>query len=77
MTMRELSERYYASAEALNGRMVQLRAQLRRETDPAASCRLRSRLAELDPLLREMRALYLVTARYYDRGDHKNGSYCF
>ena len=75
MTMQELSERYYASAEALNGRMVQLRAQLRRETDPAASSRLRSRLAELDPLLREARALAELTAHYYDRSYRKHEKY--
>lgn len=77
MTLHELSDTYAASAEALHRRIVLLRAQLCQETDAEAAHSLSRRIAELEPLLRETRALWMLTAHYYDRGYHKNESYCF
>ena len=77
MTLQELSDAYAASAETLRGRILLLRVQLRQETDAEAARRLTRRIAELEPLLRETRARWMLTAHYYDRGYHKNESYCF
>ena len=77
MTLLEMSAVYADNAAALRLRIAELRAAMGALSDPEELRALRARIAALDPLLREMRALYLVTARYYDRGYHKNGSYCF
>lgn len=45
------------------------------EPDREAARRLQSRIAALDPLLREMRALTELTAHYYDRSYHKHERY--
>lgn len=42
---------------------------------PAAAQALRQRIAELTPLLREMRELAVLTAHYYDRSYHKHERY--
>ena len=76
-TLMELSVTYRASAEALCGRIAELRVERKRQTDPEAAYRLDRRIAELEPLLREARELAVVTARYYDRRYHKNEKYCF
>lgn len=75
MTLLEMSFHYASSAAAIRGRIAQLRAAAREETDPEAARRLRMRIESLQPLLREARELAVLTARYYDRSYHKHESY--
>ena len=75
MTLLEMSVGYAESADALRRRMAELRAAERAETDPAEAGRLRRRAEALRPLLREMRELAVLTARYYDRSYHKHERY--
>ncbi|WP_455582381.1 hypothetical protein [Dysosmobacter sp.] len=74
MTLLEMSAAYAESEAALRFRITALRAQARQQ-DPEAARALRARVAALDPLLREMRALAELTAHYYDRSYHKHESY--
>ena len=62
MTLLEMSAVYADSAAALRLRIAELRA-------------LRARIAALDPLLREARALAKLTAHYYDRSYRKHEKY--
>ena len=57
MTLLELSALYDESATRIRVRMAQLRADAKEQTDPAAAQALRQRIAELTPMLREMREL--------------------
>ena len=75
MKLLELSALYDESATRIRVRMAQLRADAKEQTDPAAAQALRQRIAELTPLLREMRELAVLTAHYYDRSYHRNDKY--
>ena len=75
MTLLELSAQYAAEADALRRRMAELRAVERTAEDPEEARRLRQRRDSLRPLLREMRELAVLTARYYDRSYHKHERY--
>ncbi|SFP93404.1 hypothetical protein SAMN05216343_11865 [Oscillibacter sp. PC13] len=75
MTLLEMSAFYEASAGAIRGRIVQLREEARATKDEELSRVLQRRIAELTPLLREMRELATLTAHYYDRGYHKHERY--
>ena len=75
MTLYELSFAYEESADLLRTRMRELRQAEKLATNYAEKQRLRRRLAELDPLLREMRELTALSRRYYDRSYHKNEKY--
>ena len=75
MTLLELSALYDESATRIRVRMAQLRADAKEQTDPAAAQALRQRIAELTPLLREMRELAVLPAPYYDRSYHKHERY--
>ena len=75
MTLLEMSVYYADSAALIRTRMAELRAAERAAEDPAAARRLRLRLDTLRPLLREMRELAVLTARYYDRSYHKHENY--
>ena len=75
MTLLEMSAAHAESEAALRFRITALRAQARQQQDPEAARALRARVAALDPLLREMRALAELTAHYYDRSYHKHESY--
>ena len=77
MMLMELSITYRTSAQMLRQRIGELREERRGRTDPEEIGRLTRRIVELEPLLREARELAVVTARYYDRGYHKNEKYCF
>ncbi|MET0016939.1 hypothetical protein [Oscillibacter sp.] len=77
MMLMELSFTYRTSAQMLRQRIGELREERERRTDPEEIRRLNRRIVELEPLLREARELAVVTARYYDRGYHKNEKYCF
>ena len=75
MTLLELSVHYAESAAAIRRRLLQLRAQEQITPDPDEARRLRRRMEALQPLLRETRALALLTARYYDRSYHRDERY--
>jgi len=77
MILMELSLTYRTSAQMLRQRIGELQAERERQADPEEIRRLNRRIVELEPLLREARELAVVTARYYDRGYHKNEKYCF
>ena len=75
MTLLEMSVYYADSAALLRTRMAQLRVMEREAADPETARRLRLRVETLRPLLREMRELAVLTARYYDRSYHKHEQY--
>ena len=75
MTLLELSVHYADSAAAIRRRIQELRAQERITPDPEEARRLRRRMEELQPLLREARELAILTARYYDRSYRRNERY--
>ncbi len=77
MTMLELSVTYHAQADVLRLRIRELKQMRQGQADPEEIFRLRRRIAELEPLLREARELAAVTAHYYERGYHKDEKYCF
>ena len=75
MTLLELSAVYADSAAARRLRIAELRAAMGALSDPEELRALRARIAALDPLLREARALAELTAHYYDRSYHKHEKY--
>jgi len=75
MTLLEMSRLYRDSADAICGRITELRALERTETDSEAALRLRRRIDDLRPLWREARELAALTAHYYDRSYHKHERY--
>ncbi len=75
MTLIELSVQYADSAALIRGRIAELRAAERAQTDPKAAQKLRQRIDTLTPILRECRELAVLTARYYDRSYHKHERY--
>lgn len=75
MTLLEMSSYYADSAALLRTRMAQLRVMEREAADPETARRLHLRIETLRPLLREMRELAVLTARYYDRSYHKHEQY--
>lgn len=75
MTLLELSNTYQDSALLLQGRIQNLRLAVRETADPETARQLRSRISALEPLLREMRELAVLTAHYYDRGYHRSEKY--
>ena len=72
MTLLEMSAVYADSAAALRLRIAELRASMGALSDPEELRAMRARIAALDPLLREARALAELTAHYYDRSYHKH-----
>ena len=75
MTLKELSVEYRAHAQALEGRIGQLRRRLEEERDPDERGRLEDRIRMLSVMLREARELAVLTERYYDRGYRRNARY--
>ena len=75
MTLLEMSAVYADSAAALRLRISELRAAMGALSDPEELRALRARIAALDPLLREARALAELTAHYYDRSYRKHEKY--
>lgn len=75
MTLYELSFSYEASAELLRLRIRELRQAEKQARSRQEREKLRQRLAALDPLLREMRELTVLSRRYYDRSYHRNEKY--
>ena len=75
MTLLEMSAEYARSEALLRRRVALLRSQIRAAGDPETARCLQSRIAALDPLVREMRVLSELTAHYYDRSYHKHEQY--
>ena len=75
MTLLEMSVHYADSAAMIRTRIAELRMAERMEADPETARRLRARAESLRPLVREMRELAVLTARYYDRSYHKHEKY--
>lgn len=75
MTLYEMSFTYEDSADLLRVRLRELRRAEQATRSREERLRLRRRIAELDPLLREMRELSVLSRRYYDRSYHKNEKY--
>ena len=75
MTLLEMSAVYADSAAALRLRIAELRAAMGALSDPEELRALRARIAALDPLLREARALAELTAHYDDRSYRKHEKY--
>lgn len=75
MTLREMSKEYDYSASLLRQRLRLLRGMLATEEDPERIWQLKQRIAQLVPMLTEMRELAELTARYYDRGYYRNDQY--
>ena len=75
MTLKELSVEYRAHAQALEGRISQLRRRLEEVRDPDERGRLEDRIRMLSVMLREGRELPVLTERYYDRGYRRNARY--
>ena len=75
MTLLEMSVYYADSAALLRTRIAELRMAERMASDPETARRLHARAESLRPLLREMRELAVLTARYYDRSYRKHEKY--
>ena len=75
MTLLEMSVHYTDSAALIRTRIAELRMAERMASDPETARRLRARAESLRPLLREMRELAILTARYYDRSYRKHEKY--
>lgn len=75
MTLLELSLEYRQQAEVIKGRLKELNTSLRVTSDCEARDQLCERIHDLCTLYREARALAVLTARYYERGYHKDEQY--
>ena len=75
MTLAEMSQDYEYAAKLLRQRLKELRVQAAAEEDPEALWHLQRRIAELTPMLTQMNELAELTARYYERGYHRNAKY--
>ena len=72
MTMEELSETYREAAKPLRERLKQLRMELVTETDPLNACALKTRIAQMTPILTQLNELAELTEHYYERGYWRN-----
>lgn len=75
VTLAQISKDYEASAALLSKRLYLLRRLLAQEEDPEAVWQLQRRIAVLTPMLTQMNELAELTARYYERGYHRNEKY--
>lgn len=75
MTLLEMSVYYADSAALIRARIAELRLAERAALDPDTARQLHTRAESLRPLLREMRELAVLTARYYDRSYRKHEKY--
>lgn len=73
--MNDLSQEYKKSASLIRCRLIELRAKLKRESDPEKAWNLKRRIAELTPILTEMNELAELTERYYERGYYRSEKY--
>ena len=75
MTLLEMSVYYADSAAQIRTRIAELRLAERMASDSETARHLHARAESLRPLLREMRELAALTARYYDRSYRKHEKY--
>ena len=75
MTLRQISGDYEKAAALLRQRLRLLRQMLAEAEDPEDIWHLKRRIAELTPMLTQMNELAELTARYYERGYHRNAKY--
>ena len=75
MTLLEMSVYYADSAAQIRTRIAELRLAERTAPDSETARHLHARAESLRPLLREMRELAVLTARYYDRSYRKHEKY--
>ena len=75
MTLYELSMEYSASAEALHGRIRELRAQAAQEENDTARLLLLDRIKVLTSMWRDTREIAALTGHYYERGHCRNAKY--
>lgn len=75
MTLAQLSHQYAREAEAIDGRIRELKSALARQNGGEETELLHRRIRELQPLLRQNRELARLTRHYYDRGYHRNAHY--
>ena len=76
MTLLEMSEKVYQpDLEAFRGRMRELKAELKVETDLRKIDQLRSRIRELDSIIRSTKTVMEITRYYYGPGSHRERRY--
>ncbi len=75
MTLYELSMEYNASAEALRGRIRELRAQAAQTESESDCLLLQARIRALSAMLRDTREIAVLTEHYYERGYCRNAKY--
>ena len=75
MTLQQLSQLSPEAAQPLHRRIVSLRLEQARCGDRESAEHLQRRIRDLEPLHRQTRQLAELTARYYDRGYHRNAYY--
>ena len=75
MTLEELSETYREAAEPLRTRLKQLRMELVTQTNPQIAFCLKTRIAQMAPILTQLNELAELTEHYYDRGYWRNEKY--
>ena len=75
MTLEELSETYREAAEPLRKRLKQLRMELVTQTNPQIALCLKTRIAQMAPILTQLNELAELTEHYYDRGYWRNEKY--
>ena len=73
--MNDLTMEYKKSASLIRCRLAELRAELKRESDPEKAWHLKRRIAELTPILTEMNELAELTERYYEKGYYRSEKY--
>lgn len=62
----QLSEDYKMSCDLINCRLTLLRQQLKQTENPDEIFVLKNRIKQLTPILRDMRHLLEITAKYYE-----------
>ena len=75
MTLLELSREYRAHADALKGRVRELRELLPVLEDPGEALLLAERIHTLQVMWRDTRDLAVLLERYYERGYRRNERY--
>lgn len=75
MTLQEMSVDYRSQAQALGGRIRDLRELEKQATSPLEQEELNSRIRVLSVLWRENRELAEHLAHYYERGYPRNEKY--
>ena len=75
VTLEELSETYREAAKPLRERLKQLRMELVTETNPQIAFCLKTRIAQMTPILTQLNELAELTEHYYERGYWRSEKY--